>query len=162
MPLPAEITIRASAQMLGGAPGDVLPDNALHAIMPPISKELAERGGTDYACIYIQNSSTNTTLYNVRIYILRQPDGGREVKEKFEIGLDPKYGSPVQTIPNRTTAPQNVTFYDAKDFSTAIEIGVLPAGGMQAIWLKRTIPPKTEPSVDTNCVLQIEYAKVSG
>lgn len=162
MPLPADIRIRASTQMLGGAYGDVLPDNALHAIFPPISKELAEHGGEDYACVFIENSNTSQTLYNVRIYVAQQPDGGREIKEQFEIGLDPQYGSPVQTVPNRTTPPQNVTFFDAKDYATGLEIAVLPPGGMQALWIKRIIPPNTEPSVDTNAVLRIEYAKVTG
>lgn len=161
MGLPANIAIRASTQMLGGAYGDVLPDNALHAIFPPVSKETAERGGTDYACVFIQNTSTNTTLYNVRIYIKQQPDGSRETKEQFQIGLDPKFGSPVQTIPNRTTAPQNVTFYDATDYTTALEIGVLPSGALQAVWIKRIVPAGTEPSVDTYCTLQVECMAVS-
>lgn len=161
MPLPAEIVIRASTQMLGGAYGDILPDNALHAIFPPVSKEMAERGGEDYACVFIVNASS-ATLYNVRIYISQQPDGGREKKETVLIGLDPKFGSPVQSIPNRTTPPQNVTFYDASDFATGLEIAVLPAGEMQAIWLKRVVPAGTEPAVDTKAVLKIECAKVTG
>mgnify|MGYP001626227136 CR=1 FL=1 len=161
MPLPSEINIRASTQMLGGAKGDIIPDNALHAIFPPVSKELAEHGGADYACIFIENASTNATLYNIRIYVF-QPDGGREVKERFEIGLDPASGSPVQTIPNRTTAPQNVTFFDARDYATGVEIGVLPPGGAQALWLKRIIPAGTEATVDTSATLQIEFAKTSG
>lgn len=161
MALPSEVVIRASTQMLGGAYGDVLPDNALHAIFPPISKEFAEHGGVDYACVFIQNATQDTTLYNVRIYIKKQPDGAREIKERFQIGLDPKFGSPVQTIPNRTTAPENVIFYDAEDYASALEIGVLPSGALQAIWIKRIVQPNTQPTPDTSCVLQIEFVKVS-
>lgn len=162
MGLPAEVVLRASTQMLGGAYGDVLPDNALHAIFPPISKETAERGGTDYACVFIQNATNNTTLYNVRIYIKQQPDGNRKTRETFQIGLDPQSGSPVQSIPNRTTAPKDVTFYDASDYTTALEIGVLPSGALQAIWIKRIVPPGTEPTTDTSCTLQVEFMQVSG
>lgn len=150
-----DIWFYASAGMLGGGIGNSLPNNALHAILTPLSADDLSKGLTDYACIYIKNTTNNKTFYRVRVYLKTPPDS-RTVKETIEIGLDPKSGSPVQSVPNRTTAPQGVSFSSPTNYASGIEIGVLPPGGEQALWIKRTVPPNCETSADVSFTLAVE------
>jgi len=156
MPLPSQIAICASTQMLGGSVGNPIPDDALNAIFSPIPEDVARNGGVQYACIFLKNVTNTNTLYNIKVWVETQPDGYRSVKETIQLGIEPTVGSPVQTIPNRSTAPQSVEFFDATA-SNPIEIGNLPPAGVQAIWLKMTIPPGTKPSPDVRAVLRVEF-----
>ncbi len=160
MPLPPEIKIYASTNMLGGAiTTQEIPDDGLHAVFPPISGDVAAAGGTEYACIYIKNVSAET-LFRVKIYIKSQPDTGRTVKESFAIGFDPDVGSPVQSIPNLNTPPSGVQFDTPTSADTAIEIPLFPPGAVQALWLKRTIPAGTQPAGVAKCVLSFSFIKI--
>ena len=150
-----DIKFYASAGMLGGGIGNILPDNAMHAVFPPLTAEDLSSGLTDYACIYIKNTTTNKTFYRVRIYIATPPDS-RSKKETISLGLDPQTGSPVQAIPNRTTPPQNVTFFTPLNYATGLEIGVLPPGGAQAIWLRRQVPAGADTATDVSFTLAVE------
>lgn len=150
-----DIKFYGSAGMLGGSIGNILPDNALHAVFQPLTADDLREGITDYACIYIKNTTTNKTFYRVRVYIKTPPDG-RQMKEKIELGLDPQSGSPVQTIPNRTTPPNGVSFSLPLDYATGLEVGTLPPGGTQAIWLRRTVPPNTDAATTVTVVLAVE------
>jgi len=160
MPLPSGIRIMASTDMRGGnVTTTEIPDDALHAVFPPIDGAAAQGGKTEYACVYLVNTS-NTTLFRVRIYIKSQPDG-RTVREVFAIGLDPQTGSPVQSIPNINTAPSGVTFSSPTKEEEALEIPIFPSGSVRALWLRRTIPPNTEPASIAKCVLGISFVKLS-
>lgn len=152
-----DIKFYASTQMLGGDVGNPLPDNALHSVFPPLTSAEIQQGITDYACIYIVNTTQDKTFYRVRVYIQEAPDS-RPVgkKETISMGLDPQGGSPVQSIPNRTTAPQGVSFFTPLNYAQGLEIGTLPPGGKQAIWLKRDVPPGTEGATNVKLTLAVE------
>jgi len=159
MPLPSEVKIYSSTNMLGGEiTTQEIPDDALHAVFPPIDGATAQEGKIEYACIYLKNVSSDT-LFRVRIYIKSQPDS-RSIKESFAIGFDPQPGSPVQTIDNITTAPSGVNFTTPTSEDDAIEIPIFPAGEVRAIWLRRTIPAGTQPTGIAKCVLGISFVKV--
>lgn len=150
-----DIWFYASEGMLGGNIKDPLPDNSLNAVFPPLGRDELASGWVDYACIYVKNTTTNKTFTSVRIYIQSQPDS-RQRKETISIGLDPQPGAPVQTIPNRNTAPQGVTFSKPSSYSTGLELGTFSPGDVRAVWIKRELPPNTEPNPDANFVLAVE------
>ena len=152
-----DIKFYNSTQGLGGEIGNPLPNNALHSVFPPLTSEELVGGVTDYACIYIVNTTQNKTFYRVRVYIQEAPDSRPQgKKETIYIGLDPQSGSPVQTIPNRTTPPQNVSFFTPLNYAQGVEIGTLPPGGKQAIWLKREAPPGTQRVTNAKLTLAVE------
>lgn len=153
-----DIKFYNSTQGLGGDVKDPLPDNALHSVFPPLTSTEVQAGITDYACIYIVNTTTSKTFYRVRVYIAQPPDSRpSDKKETLSIGLDPQAGSPVQSIPNRTTAPQGVNFYaTALSYATGLEIGTLPPEGKQAIWLKRDVPAGAETVPSVKVVIAVE------
>lgn len=107
----------------------------------------AALGSTKYRCFYIRNDHVADTLMNVSLWITRQPsDTGAMVA----IGLDPvgigdgSATGVAVTIVDEDTAPVGVVFTAPITQGTALQIGNLLTGEVQAVWVRRTIGPNEQ------------------
>jgi len=151
--LPGDIKIfGSSAGNLGGQPTAEIPDNSLHLLFPPLSRDDLASGKVEYRCFFVKNTTTDKTFFRVTIQVVEPPDGSRNPVETIAIGVDPVKGSPVQQIPNSTTAPEGVTFFENQE----VEIGMLGPGEEQAVWIRRTVPAGTPAGGFVRVTLQIK------
>jgi hypothetical protein len=107
-----------------------------------VSDAEAVAGDVEYRCIYLSNENATDTLNAAAVFIQSNTPSGDSA---IAIGLDPAgigNGSTTgvaATPANENTAPAGVTFSTPSDSGSALAIGTLDAGEVQAIWIRRTI-----------------------
>jgi hypothetical protein len=88
-----------------------------------------------YRCIYIVNEHDTLTWQGVNLWLVNIVVGGADVA----IGLDPAgVNGTATTIANETEVPSGVTFSAPESIGAALSVGNIPAGGHQAVWIRRT------------------------
>ncbi len=103
----------------------------------------AALGSIKYRCYYFRNDAGAGDALNTRIWITQQP---AFTGTMIAIGLDPAgIGDGVATgvattIVDEDTAPAGVSFTAPVTEGTALLIGNLLPGEVQAVWVRRTVP----------------------
>lgn len=112
-----------------------------HDLFDPISGAENASGHTDYRCLYVCNTNSTLTWFNVRVYFVSQVPGGANLA----IGVDTNPARPLNSttlqavvIANETTAPTGVTFSAPTSYATGISLGDIPPNHGRAIWVRRT------------------------
>lgn len=127
-------------------------DNTTHNLWDVVSSAESSAGDTEYRCIYVKNTNTNSlTLQNAKVWIQTQtPSADTSV----EIGLGTSaVNGTEQTVTNESTAPSGVTFGTAAGEGNALSIGNIPAGQHKAIWIKRIVGAAATAANDDSYVL---------
>lgn len=130
----------------GNTAVDVDINNIQNNLFDDISNLEAALGETDYRCFYVLNDAGAGTALNVRVWITQQPGLSPTM---FSIGLDPvgigdgSATGVAVTIANEDTAPVGVVFTAPVTEGTALMIGNLTPGDVQAVWIRRTVPTNT-------------------
>lgn len=102
----------------------------------------AALGSVKYRCYYILNDAGAGDALNVKLWITRQPAVSNTL---IAVGLDPvgigdgSATGVATTIANEDTAPAGVSFTTPVTEGTALMIGNLQPGEVQAIWIRRTV-----------------------
>lgn len=112
----------------GGAIGDprvyMVHDMPYNAV-PDITRQIVGNPGTTgiwniYFCMYMINTHASATINEATFHILKQP---ANTNCQGMIGLDPAgLNGVARTIPNRTTAPTNVSFTNTRLYGFVIPI----------------------------------------
>lgn len=65
---------------LGGEPSGFPVTEAINNIFDNVSDEETDAGLVDYRCIYVFNNHSDASLYNIKVYLNSQVDGGATVQ----------------------------------------------------------------------------------
>lgn len=120
-----------------------LTDNSLNNLFRDITAAETAAGITLYRCVFLYNSHATLTYEAVKAWLDTQTSGGGTLA----IGLDPAgvvdfnaSAAQAAEIANETTAPSGVTFSTtAVDLASALSIGDMAPGKVQAIWLRLVV-----------------------
>ena len=110
-----------------------------------IGKQESLDGDTEHRCVYIKNTHSTETAYNVTIWRKTDANGA----DSLRIGADPAgvgNGSTTgvaTTIGDEDTAPGGVTFSAPTTQGTGIVLGTLAPGESAAFWIERSVPADT-------------------
>ncbi len=95
----------------------------------------------EYRCIFVYNTHGTLALQTAKLWMSAEVAGGANAA----IGLDPagvltnnSASAQAAEIVDEGTAPTGVTFTTPTTEGAALTIGNIPAGSVQAIWVRRT------------------------
>lgn len=95
----------------------------------------------EYRCFFVHNSHATLTWTLAKLWLLSEVSGGAVMA----LGLDPagvtnlgSASAQAATIANESTAPAGVSFTTPTTEGSALSIGDVGPGQVQAIWVRRT------------------------
>jgi hypothetical protein len=136
--LAADLEFRKTTNNLGGDINAAITDGS--DIFDTFTGDETTAGTTEYACIYFYNDSA-LLASNARVHIESET---AHAGVNFSVGLGTSaINEQEQTIANKNAAPNTVTFIEASDLASAINLGDIPAGEHKAIWLRGVIDAGT-------------------
>jgi hypothetical protein len=132
-------------------------DNTLDNLFDDVTGDENAASNVDYMCFFVHNNHATITWLNPIVWIT-VPGTNTTVA----IGLDPagvtaKGSSSAQaaTIANDLAAPAGVTFTAPSSKGAGLAIGNIPAGSVQAIWVRRTAANSAALNND-GCTIRVE------
>jgi hypothetical protein len=136
--LTADLEFRKTASNLGGA----ITANVSNGsdIFDTFTGDETTAGVTEYACIYFYNDS-ELLASNARVHIQSET---LHAGVNFTVGLGTSaINEQEQTIADKNAAPVGVTFVEAPDLASAINLGDIPAGEHKSLWVRGVVDPGT-------------------
>jgi hypothetical protein len=134
----ADLEFRKTASNLGGAITATVTAGA--DIFDTFTGDETTAGVTEYACIYFYNDSALLAT-NTRVHLDSET---AHTGVNFTVGLGTSaINGTEQTIADKNTAPNTVTFIEAADLASAISLGNIPAGQHKAIWIRGVVASGT-------------------
>lgn len=116
-------------------------DATLHNLFDVVTGDENAASDVEYRCYFVHNNHGSLTWETVKLWIASEVAGGASAA----IGLDPAgvvavgLGSAqAAVVANESTAPAGVTFTAPTTKAAGLTIGNIPAGSVQAIWVRRT------------------------
>lgn len=116
-------------------------DNSLNNWFDNISAAENAASTVDYRCLFIHNNHATDSWTSVKVWLSSEVSGGASIAISLDTtGVTAKGSASAQakTIANETTAPASQTFSSPTTEGTALSIGTIAAGSVQAIWIRRT------------------------
>jgi len=113
----------------------------LHSLFALMSA--ADNAGSvaQYLCVFTTNLHGTLTKTDTRVYCDGDPAGGAS----FAFGLDPAGPVPIGSssaqaaeVANINTAPAGVTFSTPTTYAGGLDVGDIPPGYCQGVWVRRT------------------------
>lgn len=95
----------------------------------------------DYRCIFVLNNHASLTATSPKFYLLSETAGGASIAISLDTtGVTAKGSASAQAknIANETTAPSSQTFSSPTTLGAALAGSDIPAGSVQALWIRRT------------------------
>lgn len=135
------LTIEVSASSL--PVGNVAPTLTIGAIAnnlyDDIGKSEAFYGDIEYRCLYLHNTHSTDTFYDIKLYLALDATGA----DGLFLGVEGSPGDTAQTVVNENTAPVSVTFTNPLSYGTGVAVSQLDAGEAVPVWIKRVVPVNT-------------------
>lgn len=117
-------------------------NNTLNNLFDNVTGGEATSGDVEYRCLYVKNTHATDDLDTVKVWLgSNTPAPGTETA----IGLDPAgVGDGTSTgvaavIATEQDAPAGVTFTAAANEGASLPVGLLEAGEVIAVWIRRTV-----------------------
>lgn len=118
-----------------------VPDATLHALFDVITGPENAASEAEYRCIFVHNNHATLTWENVVVWLSAETAGGAAAAISVDTtGVTAKGSASAQakTVADENTAPASQTFSSPTSKATGLSIGNIPAGSVQAIWIRRT------------------------
>lgn len=118
-----------------------IPDATLHALFDVITGPENAASEAEYRCIFVHNNHASLTWENVVVWLSAETAGGAAAAISVDTtGVTAKGSASAQakTVADENTAPATQTFSSPTTKATGLAIGNIPAGSVQAIWIRRT------------------------
>jgi hypothetical protein len=136
--LTADLEFRKTTTNLGGAITAAVTDGS--DIFDTFTGDETTAGVTEYACIYFYNDS-GLLASNTRVHLDSET---AHTGVNFTVGLGTSaINGTEQTIADKNTSPSTVTFIEAADLASAINLGDIPAGQHKAVWVRGVVDAGT-------------------
>lgn len=135
-----------------------IPDATLHALFDVITGPENAASEAEYRCIFVHNNHASLTWENVVVWLSAETAGGAVAAISVDTtGVTAKGSASAQakTIANEDTAPASQTFTAPTTKGTGLAIGNIPAGSVQAIWIRRTAANTAAVNAD-GCTIRCE------
>jgi hypothetical protein len=146
----ADLEFRKTTSNLGAAITANVTDGS--DIFDTFDGDETTAGVTEYACIYFYNDS-GLLASNTRVHISSET---AHAGVNFTVGLGTSaINATEQTIADKNTAPNTVTFIEASNLASAINLGDIPAGQHKAIWVRGVVDAGTLANNDYTIATQI-------
>ena len=133
---------------LGGAPSKTSIGRGLDDLFDDVTGLEAEKGRTDYRCIYFMNTDPNDEgLIDPFVWVVEPP-----MQSGFGLGLDRAGKNGIaDLITDETTAPGGVSFSSPSSFMEALSLpdGPYLEGESIPIWVRRITPKGSRPATET-------------
>lgn len=98
-------------------------------------------GRTEFACIYVRNTS-GQTAFGAKVWISAETSHG-SVNAQMALGNSAINGTETATAGETTAPAPALTFVEAANEASALSIGDLAAGAHKAIWIRLDVPAGT-------------------
>lgn len=120
----------------------VITDAALDNLFDDITGDENAAGDIEYRCVFVHNSHPTLALLRAVVWIPAEVAGGANTAIATDnIGPTPVGQSAAQAafIADENTAPTSVSVFSSPTTKSAgLSLGDIPAGGVAAVWIKRT------------------------
>jgi hypothetical protein len=116
-------------------------DATLHNLFDQITGDENAASDVEYRCIFVHNNHGSLTWENVVVWLSAEVAGGASAAISVDTtGVTPKGQASAQakTVADESTAPATQTFSSPTTKATGLAIGNIPAGSVQAIWVRRS------------------------
>jgi hypothetical protein len=116
-------------------------DATLHNLFDLITGPDNAASDVEYRCFFVHNNHATLTWENVVVWLSAEVGGGAVAAISVDTtGVTAKGSASAQakTIANEDTAPASQTFSAPTTKGTGLAIGNIPAGSVQAIWVRRS------------------------
>lgn len=126
---------------LGGFMSSTQCGTALHQLFDVVTGDENAASDTEYRCVFVHNAHGTLTWENVKVWISAETAGGAAVAIALDQTGVVAAGSATaqaERVANEGTAPTGETFSSPTTEAAALTIGNIPAGSVQAIWIRRS------------------------
>ena len=116
-------------------------DASLHNLFDVITGPENAASEAEYRCFFVHNNHATLTWENVVVWLSAETAGGAAAAISVDTtGVTAKGSGSAQakTVADENTAPASQTFSSPTTKGTGLSIGNIPAGSVQAIWVRRT------------------------
>ena len=129
-------------------------DATLHNLFDVVTGDENAASDVEYRCIFVHNNHATLTWENVVVWLSSETAGGAVAAISVDTtGVTPKGQASAQakSVADESTAPATQTFTAPTTKGTGLSIGNIPAGSVQAIWVRRSAANTA--AVDTDGVV---------
>lgn len=119
---------------------DITIANATEEVFDNVSALESLSGDTEYRCLYVKNTHSTDTAFDVRLWVKSQPTGPDELDISLDSGgLNTTALGPLADEEDTTNILSGLTFSRPSTQATGISMGNLAAGNEHAFWIRRTV-----------------------
>jgi hypothetical protein len=116
-------------------------DATLNNLFDDVSGDENAASDVEYRCFFVHNNHASLSWQNVVVWLSAEVGSGASAAISVDTtGITAKGSGSAQakTVADESTAPSSQTFTSPTTKGTGLSIGTIPAGSVQAIWVRRT------------------------
>jgi hypothetical protein len=117
-----------------------IPDATLNNLFDDVTGDENAASENEYRCYFVHNNHGSLTWQNAVVWVSADPAGGCDIAISVDTtGVTPKGQASAQakSVATENDPPASQTFSAPTSKATGLSIGNIPAGSVQAIWVRR-------------------------